>query len=48
MTTIGYGDVHAAGQLGRGMVTGLIVFNVVIVASLVRSIPQMRRLTHRD
>lgn len=36
MTTVGYGDVHAEGQLARGLVCGLIVFNVVVVASLVR------------
>lgn len=42
MTTIGYGDIHAAGQLARAMVTGLIVFNVVVVASL------LRVLTRRD
>ena len=37
MTTVGYGDVHAEGQLARGLVCGLIVFNVVVVASLVRA-----------
>lgn len=36
MTTIGYGDVHASGQWARAMVCGLIVFNVVVVASLAR------------
>lgn len=35
MTTVGYGDVHAQGQLARGLVSALIVFNVVVVASLV-------------
>ena len=37
MTTVGYGDVHAEGQLARAFVCGLIVFNVVVVASLVRT-----------
>ncbi|CUR54988.1 membrane hypothetical protein [metagenome] len=37
MATVGYGDVHAEGQLARAMVSGLIVFNVVVVAALVRT-----------
>ncbi len=37
MTTVGYGDVHAEGQLARVLVCGLIVFNVVVVAALVRA-----------
>jgi voltage-gated potassium channel len=36
MATVGYGDVHAEGQLARGLVIGLIVFNIVVVASLYR------------
>ena len=36
MTTVGYGDVHAEGQLARALVCVLIVFNVVVVASLIR------------
>lgn len=36
MTTVGFGDVHAEGQIARAMVCVLIVFNVVVVASLVR------------
>lgn len=36
MTTVGYGDVHAEGQLARGLVCALIVFNVVVVATLLR------------
>jgi hypothetical protein len=36
MSTVGYGDVHATGQLARVLVSGLIVFNVVVVASLLR------------
>ena len=37
MTTVGYGDVHAEGQIARVLVCVLIVFNIVVVASLVRS-----------
>ena len=37
MTTVGYGDVHAEGQLARALVCVLIVFNIVVVASLVRA-----------
>jgi len=37
MTTVGFGDVHAEGQLARALVCLLIVFNVVVVASLVRA-----------
>ncbi len=36
MATVGYGDVHAEGQMARGLVCGLIVFNIVVVASLYR------------
>jgi voltage-gated potassium channel len=36
MSTVGFGDVHAAGQLARVLVCILIVFNVVVVASLAR------------
>lgn len=37
MTTVGYGDVHAEGQVARALVCAMIVFNVVVVASLVRA-----------
>jgi hypothetical protein len=37
MATVGYGDIHAEGQIARGMVCGLIVFNVVVVSTLVRA-----------
>jgi len=36
MATVGYGDVHAEGQAARALVCGVIAFDVVIVASLVR------------
>jgi voltage-gated potassium channel len=37
MATVGYGDVHAEGQVARAMVSAVIVFDVVVVASLVRA-----------
>lgn len=37
MATVGYGDVHATGQIARAMVCGLIVFSAVVVAALVRA-----------
>jgi formate-dependent nitrite reductase membrane component NrfD len=37
MSTVGFGDVHAKGQLARVLVCLLIVFDVAVVASLVRA-----------
>ena len=36
MATVGYGDIHAEGQVARALVCGLIVFNIVVVAALYR------------
>lgn len=33
--TVGYGDVHASGQLARGIVTLHMIFNIVFVAAVV-------------
>lgn len=33
LTTVGYGDVHAAGQIARGVVVVQLVVNVVVIAS---------------
>jgi len=33
LTTVGYGDVHAAGQVARVVVTCQLVFNVVVIAT---------------
>ncbi len=33
ISTVGYGDVHASGQLARGLVTAQIVFNLGFVAA---------------
>lgn len=35
LATVGFGDVHAAGQLARALVSVQIVFNLVFVAALV-------------
>lgn len=34
LATVGFGDVHASGQLARGLVTVQILFNLVVVAAL--------------
>jgi voltage-gated potassium channel len=33
LTTVGYGDIHAAGQLARGVVMAQLVFNVVVITT---------------
>jgi hypothetical protein len=33
LTTVGYGDVHATGQVARGIVTVQLVFNVMVIAT---------------
>jgi voltage-gated potassium channel len=38
VATIGYGDVHAVGQLARGLVIVQIVFDAVFVAALVAAL----------
>ena len=38
LTTIGYGDVHALGQLARGMVILQILFDAVFVAAVVATL----------
>lgn len=38
VSTVGYGDIHATGQLARGLVTLNIAFNLAFVASLVNLI----------
>ena len=32
--TVGFGDVHATGQVSRGVVTGHMVFNIVFIAAV--------------
>jgi voltage-gated potassium channel len=36
MTTVGYGDVHAARQLARGIATVQLVFDVIFIAAFAR------------
>lgn len=36
LTTVGFGDVHAAGQLARALVIVQLLFNVVVLASAAR------------
>jgi voltage-gated potassium channel len=44
MSTVGYGDVHAAGQIARTIVTVQLAFNLVFIASLVALLQdQVRR-----
>lgn len=38
LTTIGFGDVHAVGQIARGMVIVQVVFDVVFVAMVVTTL----------
>ncbi len=38
LMTIGYGDIHAAGQLARGVVVVQIVFNVAVIATAATTI----------
>ncbi|HWM74030.1 MAG TPA: potassium channel family protein [Nocardioides sp.] len=42
MATVGYGDVHAEGQVARSLVCALIVFNIVVVTSLYREYTSRR------
>jgi hypothetical protein len=52
LTTVGYGDVHATGQVARAIVTVQLAFNVVVVASgasvLTRSIGARVRARHQS
>lgn len=38
LTTVGYGDVHAVGQMARGLVTLQLVFNAVFVGALASTV----------
>ncbi|HRD59993.1 MAG TPA: potassium channel family protein [Nocardioides sp.] len=49
MLTIGYGDIHAEGQLARGMVLVQMLFDVVFVAIAVGTLTtQMRNRVSRN
>lgn len=43
LATVGYGDVTAQGQFARGLVTGQILFNVVVIATAVWLLTQRVR-----
>ena len=44
MSTVGYGDITASGQIGRALVTVQLVFNLIFVAALVALVQdQIRR-----
>lgn len=38
LTTVGYGDIHAEGQLARGVVCVHLLFNVVVLTSAIRTL----------
>jgi voltage-gated potassium channel len=50
--TVGFGDVHATGQLGRGVVTLHMVFNIVFIAAVVNlakeRMSERRAALHQD
>ncbi len=46
--TVGYGDVHAAGQLARGLVTAHMVFDLVFIAAVVNLAREWMRNRHGD
>ncbi|GEL22201.1 membrane protein [Pseudonocardia sulfidoxydans NBRC 16205] len=38
LTTVGYGDVHAEGQVARGLVVAQLVFDVAVLATAARAL----------
>jgi voltage-gated potassium channel len=50
LTTVGFGDVHAHGQLARGLVILQLLFDVVFVAALVSTVAGTirSRTTHQE
>jgi len=44
--TVGFGDIHASGQLGRAVVLIQMIFNVVVLASAARLIAALLRDRH--
>lgn len=45
LTTVGYGDVHAEGQIARGLVIGQLIFDVVVLATAARALVGTTRRT---
>jgi hypothetical protein len=48
ISTVGYGDVHAAGQVARGLVVVQLLFNVVVIATGASVLMRMMGLRARD
>lgn len=50
LATVGFGDIHATGQLARGLVTVQIVFNLVFVGALASMVTGAfrRKVGHTD
>lgn len=49
LATVGFGDVHAAGQAARAIVTFQIAFNLVVIGALISTITsRIRRGTHHS
>jgi hypothetical protein len=44
LTTVGYGDVHAQGQIARSLVTLQLLFDVVFVGAAVSTLLRSLRL----
>ena len=47
LATVGYGDVHAQGQIARGLITVQLVFNLAVLATAA-SIMSERLRSHRQ
>jgi hypothetical protein len=43
MLTVGFGDIHAAGQAARGLVVAQMIFNVVVIATAVTTLSNRLR-----
>ena len=51
LSTVGFGDIHAAGQAARAMVSAQIVFDVLVISlavGAVRDVHRVRREVERD
>lgn len=48
LATVGFGDVHATGQVARALVSVQIVFNLVFVAALVQAITSQMRARRKQ
>jgi voltage-gated potassium channel len=48
LTTVGYGDVHAAGQLARGVLVVQLLFNVAVIATGASVLTRLIGIRARD